>query len=91
MDSALFQHLCVLSKLGAEPEESKFVIDQMSQIVNLMDSIKTVITSPVPPSNGVGLYDLREDVSVKSLRVEEALQNVSNSQNNCFTVPKIME
>ncbi|MDR2656167.1 MAG: hypothetical protein LBC56_08935 [Oscillospiraceae bacterium] len=91
MDAQLFQRLCALGKLGAQPDEIKTVINQMSQIVGLMDSIKSVEILPFPPEEGVSFENLRPDVSAPSLKVEEALQNAREPQNNCFTVPKIME
>lgn len=91
MDLELLNHLSTLSKLSVDEKDKEAVMEQMSRIIDLMDSIRTVETSELAPTPGVDLRNLRVDESKPSLTPEEALQNATDVREGCFTVPKIME
>ncbi len=85
-------YLSKLSKLSFTDDELKKVADDMTSIINIMDTIKEIdITyDAVADNKNVYLNDLREDISSESMQTEKILQNAVNS-NNCFVVPKVIE
>lgn len=91
MDLDLLNHLATLSKINVEEQDKETIMEEMSKIIDLMDSIRSVEVSPLPPAPGVDLKDLRVDKAKPSLTAEEALQNATDVRDGCFTVPKIME
>ena len=91
MDAALFDHLCTLGKINVDESEKETLSQQMSRIIDLMDSIKSVNSHELPPAEGVGFENLRKDEAAPSLTREAALKNATDPRDGCFTVPKIME
>lgn len=92
MDHEMIKYLAELSKLYFTEEELEDNAIQMTNIVNLMDSIKEIDIeyNPLADNHNVYLPDLREDQNTPSLETSKVLQNSVNS-NNCFVVPKVVE
>ncbi|MCD8187971.1 MAG: Asp-tRNA(Asn)/Glu-tRNA(Gln) amidotransferase subunit GatC [Ruminococcus sp.] len=92
MDLEMVSYLSKLGKLTFSEDELKKMAEEMTSIIEIMDTVKEIdITYDVLADNhNVYLNDLREDVSQPSMATEKILQNATQS-NNCFVVPKVVE
>ena len=92
MDTATLLHLCRLSKFSFSGEEQEKAIADMSDIINLMDTIKEYDISydDTKDHNEIAYKDLREDVSAPSFPTEKLQQNTT-PRDDCYVVPKMME
>lgn len=92
MDLQMVSYLSKLGKLSYSDDELKKVAEDMTSIINIMDTIKDIdITyDPLADNKNVYLKDLRVDESEESMATKKILQNSTNS-NNCFVVPKVVE
>lgn len=92
MDLEMVKYLAQLGKLEFSEEELAVKAEEMTDIINLMDTVKEIdITYDAYKDNhNVYINDLREDVIKDSMATEKVLQNAVNS-NNCFVVPKVVE
>lgn len=88
----MVKYLAELGKLEFSDDELAKKADEMTDIINLMDTVKEIdITyDALKDNHDVYINDLREDVVMQSLDTEKILQNAVNS-NNCFVVPKVVE
>jgi aspartyl-tRNA(Asn)/glutamyl-tRNA(Gln) amidotransferase subunit C len=92
MDLEMVSYLSKLGKLTFSEEELKKKAEEMTSIIEIMDTVKEIdITyDALADNHNVYLNDLREDVSAPSMATEKILQNAVQS-NNCFVVPKVVE
>ena len=92
MDLEMVSYLSKLGKLNFTEEELKKAAEDMTSIINIMDTIKDfdIAYDPVADNKNVYLKDLRVDEAEPSMKTEKILQNSTNS-NNCFVVPKVVE
>lgn len=92
MDLEMVKYLAELGKLEFSDDELAKKADEMTDIINLMDTVKEIdITyDALKDNHDVYINDLRGDVVKQSLATEKVLQNAVNS-NNCFVVPKVVE
>ncbi len=88
----MVKYLADLGKLEFTPEELAKKAEEMTDIINLMDTVKEIdITyDALKDNHDVYINDLREDDPKESLPTEKILQNAVNT-NNCFVVPKVVE
>ncbi len=88
----MVKYLAELGKLEFSDEDLKKKADEMTDIINLMDTVKEIdITyDALKDNHNVYINDLREDVVQDSFDRSKILQNAVNS-NNCFVVPKVVE
>ncbi len=88
----MVKYLAELGKLEFSDDELAKKADEMTDIINLMDTVKEIdITyDALKDNHDVYINDLRGDVVKQSLATEKVLQNAVNS-NNCFVVPKVVE
>ena len=92
MDLDMVKYLAKLSKLNFTDEELAKTANDMTDIINIMDTIKEIdITNdPYKDNKNIYLNDLREDVAAPSFPTEKILANALNSENS-FVVPKVVE
>lgn len=92
MDLEMVAYLSRLGKLAFTDEELKKTAEEMTSIIEIMDTIKEIDVTydALADNKNVYLNDLREDASEASMPTEKILQNAKNSQN-CFVVPKVVE
>lgn len=92
MDIKMISYLAELGKLKFTPEEMENMASDMTNIIELMDSIKDldIEYDPMLDNHNIYLGDLRTDVKDSSLPTEKILQNAVNDEN-CFVVPKVVE
>lgn len=86
------EHLCELSKLDYDEDGMKKVMGEMSDIIDLMDEIKSfdLIYDDTKDGNEIAFKDTREDVAEESFPTEKLLSNAENT-DNCYVVPKVVE
>lgn len=92
MDLDMVKYLAKLSKLNFTDEELAKTANDMTDIINIMDTIKEIdITyDPYKDNKNIYLNDLRDDVAAPSFPTEKILANALNSENS-FVVPKVVE
>lgn len=92
MDLEMVSYLSKLGKLAFTEEELKKTAEEMTSIIEIMDTIKEIDVeyNALADNKNVYLNDLREDASEPSMSTEKILQNAVNSEN-CFVVPKVVE
>lgn len=92
MDLEMVSYLSKLGKLTFSEAELKQVAEEMTSIIEIMDTVKEIdITyDALADNHNVYLNDLREDISAPSMATEKILQNATQS-NNYFVVPKVVE
>lgn len=92
MDIKTFHHLCNLSKLNYSEAEQEKTNVQMSDIIDLMDTIKdyNISYDDTMDKNEISYEELREDAPEPSFDTEKLQQN-TQPRDNCYVVPKIME
>lgn len=88
----MVSYLSELGKLDFSKEELEKVAHEMTDIINLMDTIKDldVTYDALLDNKNVYLNNLRQDKSEASMPTEKILKNAVNT-NNCFVVPKVVE
>lgn len=79
-------------KLSFTEEELKKTAEEMTNIIEIMDTIKEIDIKydALADNKNVYLNDLREDASEPSMPTQKILQNALNSED-CFVVPKVVE
>lgn len=92
MDLEMVKYLAKLGKLNFTEEGFEAMAEDMTDIIEIMDTIKEIdITyDPIKDNHNVYLKDLRKDEAQPSLPTEKVLQNAVNSENS-FVVPKVVE
>lgn len=92
MDLEMVKYLAELGKLEFTDEELEKASEDMTSIIELMDTVKEIDVTydPILDNKNVYLNDLRADETAESLETAKILQNAKNQQN-CFVVPKVVE
>lgn len=92
MDLEMVSYLSRLGKLSFTDEELKKTAEEMTSIIEIMDTIKEIDVeyNAFADNKNVYLNNLREDASEASMPTEKILQNAVNNKN-CFVVPKVVE
>ncbi|MBQ9375271.1 MAG: Asp-tRNA(Asn)/Glu-tRNA(Gln) amidotransferase subunit GatC [Ruminococcus sp.] len=92
MDLEMVKYLAELGKLEFSDDELAKKANEMTDIINLMDTVKEIDIQydAYKDNHNVYLNNLREDKAKESLDTKKVLQNAVNS-NNCFVVPKVVE
>lgn len=92
MDLEMVKYLAELGKLEFTDEALAKTADEMTDIIELMDTIKDfgLEYDALKGNHNVFLNDLRKDEKLPSMSTEKVLQNAVNS-DNCFVVPKVVE
>ena len=88
----MVKYLAELGKIECSDQELSNFAQDMTGIIELMDTIKeiNVTYNPLKDNKNIYLNDLRKDISAPSMSTEKILQNSTNT-NNCFVVPKVVE
>ena len=92
MDLEMVSYLSRLGKLSFAEEALKKTAEEMTNIIEIMDTIKEIDIKydALADNKNVYLNDLREDASEPSMPTQKILQNALNSED-CFVVPKVVE
>ncbi|MEG0615432.1 MAG: Asp-tRNA(Asn)/Glu-tRNA(Gln) amidotransferase subunit GatC [Oscillospiraceae bacterium] len=92
MDLEMVSYLSKLGKLSFTDEQLQKVANDMTNIINIMDTIKEIDVTydPLADNKNVYLKDLRVDKDAPSMETEKILKNATRS-GNYFVVPKVVE
>ena len=86
-------HIANLSKLYIEEEKLEKYTKDLSNVVDLANSLEKVDVEGVNPTNHI--LDIknvfREDEVVPSFNREDVLKNAPQAQGGCVSVPKVVE
>lgn len=87
------EHVARLARLGLSEEEKEAFTEQLSRILDHVESLNRLDTKDVPPTyHAVALQNvLREDKPHQSLNREKVLGQAPKAEAGCFKVPKITE
>jgi aspartyl-tRNA(Asn)/glutamyl-tRNA(Gln) amidotransferase subunit C len=90
-DQSLIQHLAELSKISFTEKELSKIAEEMTDIVALMDQVKTFPSTiePLEPK-ATNFSSLREDIPSNSSSPEEILENAKQKKSGLFVVPKVV-
>jgi aspartyl-tRNA(Asn)/glutamyl-tRNA(Gln) amidotransferase subunit C len=83
----------MLARLGLEPGEEDFYVEQLGAILAHIDRLREVDTDAIPPTAQVVplANRLREDVPRPGLSQELALANAPEARDGLFAVRAIQE
>ena len=92
MELSTIQHLCSLSRLRYDNDALAKVMEEMTDIVALMDTIKDfdLTYDDTKDNNSIRFCEVREDKAQESFPREKLLANTESS-NDCYVVPKVVE
>ena len=92
MDLEMVKYLSQLGKLSFTDEELEKMAGDMTDIIEIMDTIKEIDVTydPVKDNHNVFLNDLRKDIPADSFPTEKILQNAVSSED-ALVVPKVVE
>jgi aspartyl-tRNA(Asn)/glutamyl-tRNA(Gln) amidotransferase subunit C len=83
----------MLARLGLEPGEEDFYVDQLRAILSHIDRLREVDTEAIPPTAQVVplVNRMRDDVPRPCLTQEQALANAPEARDGLFVVRAIQE
>ena len=83
----------MLARLGLEPGEEEFYVEQLDAILAHIDRLREVDTDAIPPTAQVVplANRLREDVPRPGLSQDVALANAPEARDGLFAVRAIQE
>ena len=86
------RHLADLARIDLDDAELDHIAPQLSVILESIASIAEVAAADIPPtSHAIPLTNVfREDVVVPSLTAEQALSGAPASEQQRFSVPRIL-
>jgi aspartyl-tRNA(Asn)/glutamyl-tRNA(Gln) amidotransferase subunit C len=86
-------HVATLAHLALTPEEEAKMQEQLSAILEAVETLRELDTSAVEPTShaSTSLAKWRDDVVQPSLPVDKALQNAPERVGTSFAVPRILE
>jgi aspartyl/glutamyl-tRNA(Asn/Gln) amidotransferase C subunit len=92
MNLQTFNQIANLGKLTFSDNERDELLHDMTDIIDIMDTVKNadLVYDPLLDNKNVYINELRKDKSETSFQTEKILQNARN-MNNCFVVPKVVE
>lgn len=87
------EHVAKLARLGLSEAEKVHFTEQLSRILEHVESMNRLNTADVPPTyHAVALQNvLREDKPHQSLEPGKTLSQAPEAEAGCFKVPKITE
>jgi aspartyl-tRNA(Asn)/glutamyl-tRNA(Gln) amidotransferase subunit C len=93
LTAADVQHVAMLARLGLEPGEEDFYVEQLTAILAHIDRLAEVDTDAIPPTAQVVplANRMREDVPRPGLSQEAALANAPEVRDAMFAVRAIQE
>ncbi len=82
-----------LSRLKIRPDESARVIEQLDEILNYVDILKSIDTDKISPTTyALPMQNVfREDIVKPSLDRDLALSNAPLKEDGYFKVPRVLE
>ena len=93
IDAENIRYMAKLGNLDLTETEIALFTQQCESILEYVGQLNEVNTQGVEPISQIaGLENIvREDRAADGLKIEEALQNARETQDNCFKVEKILK
>ena len=87
------EHVARLARLTVVPEELEALTGQMDAILGYVEKLNELDTEGIEAmAHAVPMLNaFREDKLKPAMGIERALQNAPVAENECFTVPKVIE
>ena len=87
------EHISELARLELTDAEKEQYREQLSAILDYAQRLQEVDTANIPPTSSMLPLstDLREDVPLPGLTLEETLQNAPDQKGGQFKVPPVFE
>lgn len=87
------RYMAALARLRFSEEEERHLAEQMSAILDYMDTLGELDTAGVPPmSHVLDLVNVtREDAPAPRISTDEALQQAPGTDGDYFRVPKVID
>lgn len=87
------RHVAMLARLGLSEDEVETFREQLGQVLEYIETLQQVDTSPVPSTAQVlsHVNVMRPDVARPSLSTAEVLANAPEDEGGFFRVPAVME
>jgi aspartyl-tRNA(Asn)/glutamyl-tRNA(Gln) amidotransferase subunit C len=87
------QHIASLARLRFSDDEEEQLAEEMSRILDYVDTLNELDTTGVPPmSHVLDLHNVfREDDIEERIDRDKALQNAPDADGEYFRVPKVIE
>jgi aspartyl-tRNA(Asn)/glutamyl-tRNA(Gln) amidotransferase subunit C len=87
------RHVATLAHLALTPEEEAKMQEQLSAILEAVETLRELDTSQVEPTSHAASTSAawRDDIVQPSLPVEKALGNAPARVGTSFAVPRILE
>lgn len=89
----LVKYVSHLARMELDPGELEKLSRQLESILGFIAKLNEVDTKEVVPTSHILPISnvLRDDLPRQSLPPQKALENAPSSQEQCFSVPKIIE
>ena len=86
------QHIAKLAKLQFQESEEEILANDMSRMIDYIDTLNQVDTSTTPPLTHVHdlSHKVRSDSVQQRITHEDALKNAPDSDGEYFHVPKVI-
>jgi aspartyl-tRNA(Asn)/glutamyl-tRNA(Gln) amidotransferase subunit C len=86
-------HVAALAHLALSPEEEAKMQEQLSAILEAVETLRELDTSSVEPTShaAASAAGWREDAVLPSLGVDKALANAPAKVGSSFAVPRILD
>lgn len=87
------QHIASLARLRFSDDEEEQLAEEMSRILDYVDTLNELDTTGVPPmSHVLDLHNVfRDDDIEERIDRDQALQNAPDADGEYFRVPKVIE
>lgn len=94
LDRTTVEHIAMLARLGLSDEEKETLRDQLSSVLDHINTLQEVDTDDIPPTAQVIELQniLRDDEIVEpSLAVDDVLKNAPRSEDNFIKVNAVLD
>lgn len=87
------RHVAMLARLGLEPGDEDFYVEQLGAILSHINRLREVDTEDIPPTAQVVplANRMREDALQAGLSQEQAMANAPQARDGMFVVRAIQE
>ncbi|AIL65411.1 Glutamyl-tRNA(Gln) amidotransferase subunit C [Rickettsiales bacterium Ac37b] len=82
-----------LSRIGCGEQDLGLLKEELSKILDMIETLKEVQTDHIEPLINVSraTLSMREDIAYSINTLEDVLANAPVKELNCFVVPKVIE
>ena len=87
------RHVAMLARLALTPEEETRLLQQLSAILDAVDTMSALDTSGVPPTSSVSVEGppSRPDEAIVNWPTDSVLGNAPRKVGTSFAIPRVLE